>query len=103
MPGFTTIWEFHVLPEARAAFERRYGPDGDWARLFHQGEGYLGTELLHDRDDSTRYLTIDRWKDPDAYRVFRARFAEPYAALDRDCAGLTTQEVALGEYDEAQP
>ena len=103
MAGFTTIWEFRVHPEALAPFELRYGPDGVWARLFRQAEGYLGTELLHDRHDPLRYLTIDRWQDPDAYRAFRARFAEPYESLDRECEGLTTHEVALGEYDEAQP
>jgi len=103
MPGFTTVWEFRVPPGGGAAFERRYGPDGDWVQLFRQADGYLGTELLHDRNDPLRYLTIDRWTGPDAYRVFRARFAEPYASLDRECEGLTAREVALGEYDEAPP
>jgi heme-degrading monooxygenase HmoA len=99
MDGYVTVWEFRVHPDRRAEFERRYGPEGVWTALFRCAEGYLGTELLHDHNDALRYLTIDRWTTPDAYRSFHARFAEQYASLDRDCEGLTAHEAALGEYD----
>jgi heme-degrading monooxygenase HmoA len=99
MSGYVTVWEFRVHDDRRAEFEQRYGPKGAWAALFRRAEGYLGTELLHDRDDALRYLTIDRWTTADAYRSFHARFAEQYASLDRDCEGLTAHESALGEYD----
>lgn len=101
-PGeYVAVWEFRVHADRRTEFERRYGPEGAWAGLFRRAEGYLGTELLHDRNDDLRYLTIDRWTTPDAYQSFHARFAEPYASLDRDCARLTAYEAALGEYDES--
>lgn len=101
MAGFTTVWEFRVRGERREEFERHYGPEGSWALLFRQAEGYVGTELLKDRSDALRYLTIDRWASAAAYRAFRAEFARPYATLDERCAGLTTHEAALGEYDLA--
>ena len=42
------------------AFEEAYGPDGEWAQFFRQGDGYIGTELLHDVEEPGRYLVIDR-------------------------------------------
>ena len=99
MAGFATVWELRIRSERRAEFERHYGPQGTWAGLFRQAAGYVGTELLHDRSDLLRYLTIDRWTSPEAYRAFRAEFARPYAALDEACAELTTHEAALGEYE----
>ena len=99
MAGYATVWEFRVHSERRHEFERHYGPQGSWVDLFRQAAGYLGTELLHDRSDPLRYLTIDRWKDADAYRAFRAGFARQYERLDAACEGLAAQEAALGEYD----
>ena len=101
MGGYATVWEFRIRGERRAEFERHYGPDGTWVALFQQAVGYVGTQLLRDRSEPLRYLTIDRWKSSEAYRAFRERFAEPYASLDRSCEDLTTRETALGEYDEA--
>ena len=101
--GYATLWEFLVRPGSEAEFERLYAPEGGWAALFRQAPGYLGTQLLRDHGNRLRYVTIDRWTDIEAYRTFRTRFAEAYAALDRRCEGLTTDEAPLGEYDEAAP
>jgi quinol monooxygenase YgiN len=99
LAGYATVWEFRVRSERREEFERHYGLQGSWVDLFRQAAGYLGTELLRDRADPLRYLTIDRWTGADAYRAFRTEFARPYAILDAACEGLTTQEIAIGEYD----
>ena len=101
MGGYATVWEFRIRGDRRAEFERHYGPEGTWVALFRKADGYVGTQLLHDRSEPLRYLTIDRWKSLEDYRAFRERFAEPYASLDRSCEDLTTRETALGEYDEA--
>ena len=90
------VWEFRVKAEARAAFERAYGSDGDWARLFRRAAGYLGTELLRDAADSARYLTIDRWSSPAAFDDFRRDFAQEYEETDRRCAELTESETRVG-------
>ena len=95
--GFTTLWEFIVLPARQAEFESHDGPEGDWVRLFRRGTGYLGSELLQDRANSQRYLTIDRWESIEAWRAFRSRFAEDYEQLDREFEGLASRETALGE------
>src|SRR5207302_442607 len=47
------------------AFEGVYGPNGEWARFFRQGAGYIGTELLRDVEEFDRYVVIDRWESAD--------------------------------------
>lgn len=77
MAGYATIWEFRVHGERREEFERHNGPQSGWVELFRQAAGFVGTELLHDRSDPLRYVTIDRWTSADAYRAFRGEFADP--------------------------
>jgi heme-degrading monooxygenase HmoA len=99
--SYVTLWAFSVEPSKQAEFEAHYGADGSWAQLFGRADGYLGTELLRDRADATRYLTVDRWQSAEAWRAFRDRFAAEYERLDRECAALTTLESPLGEYEDA--
>ena len=95
---FLTIWEYTVPPDRAEAFIAAYGPAGAWARLFQQGSGYRGTELYRDRDDPTRFMTIDFWLSIEDFEEFRARFADQYAALDRTCEALTSAERRLGAF-----
>lgn len=101
--SYATVWEFLVQPARQAEFERHYAPGGSWSALFRQASGYLGTQLLHDRNDPLRYVTIDRWTSIEAYRAFRRQFAAQYQTLDREFEGLTTHEAPLGEYGENAP
>ena len=101
--GFVVAWEFRVRAEAVAAFLRAYGPDGDWVALFRRGDGFVATELLADRAEPGRYVTLDRWRDEAAYRAFRERFAREYAALDAACEGWTTRETPLGAFRPEPP
>ncbi|HEX9707825.1 MAG TPA: antibiotic biosynthesis monooxygenase [Steroidobacteraceae bacterium] len=96
--GFATLWEFAVKASRREEFESHYGPDGSWVRLFRKAPGYVATDLLNDRDNPLRYVTIDRWSSVEHWREFRQRHAQEYEALDRECEGLTTHEAPLGEY-----
>jgi len=45
------LWEFLVKPGREKEFERIYGPEGDWARLFARAEGYVRSDLLRDLSD----------------------------------------------------
>ena len=96
--GYATLWEFTVAAARQAEFETHYGPDGSWARLFRLANGYLGTELLRDRANPLRYLTIDRWESREAWQAFRRAHAAEYERLDHEFESLTTREVPLGEY-----
>jgi heme-degrading monooxygenase HmoA len=93
------LWEFHVKESRREEFETHYGPDGSWAQLFRAAPGYVATELLSDRENPLRYVTIDHWSSREQWLEFRKRYAKEYEAFDRECEGLTTREAPLGEYD----
>ena len=95
---YVIVWEF--LPKAgrEREFEAAYGPDGDWARFFGRGPGYLGTELQRDVQHPRRYLTLDRWESRKAYEAFRAAHAAAYEALDRRFEALTESETPLGSF-----
>lgn len=99
--GYATLWEFTVATARQAEFEAHYGPDGSWSRLFRLADGYLGTELLRDRANSLRYLTIDRWESREAWQAFRRAHGTEYERLDRELETLTTHEAPLGEYAPA--
>jgi heme-degrading monooxygenase HmoA len=93
------VWSFDVKPDQIKAFERAYGPDGDWVRLFNRASGYAGTELRRETDRRAHYLTIDRWRTRDDYRRFQETFANEYAKLDVRCAGLTESEQKVGDFE----
>lgn len=98
--AYTYIWEYRVAPESRLDFERHYGNDGSWVRLFRRAEGYIETIFLTDQADPGRYITIDRWRSEDEYMAFHAAFSEEYVQLDSECEHLTVNEIFLGAYDE---
>jgi heme-degrading monooxygenase HmoA len=98
--GYAYVWEFRVRPGKVAEFERVYGPDGDWVRLFRRAAGHRESMLLKDSVDGQRYLTIDRWRSADDYQEFRRRYGAQYDELDRRCGGLTVEERSLGTFED---
>ena len=106
---YVIVWEFQISPARVAAFERAYGPDGDWAAFFKRSSAYRGAELLRaQRDDDgpaetagelAYYWTIDRWDSRQAYQDFNERFDAEYAALDERLAELCDLEVCLGKFE----
>ena len=100
---FTAVWEFHVSADKRRVFERAYGPNGDWAKLFRHGEGYIRTELIRDRDVPGRYMTLDFWTSRLAYQKFRRQNLAKYKAIDKRCEALTQSERCIGEFQRSVP
>lgn len=91
-------WEFRVRPGQAAAFERAYGPEGDWARLFRRSPAYRGTELLRDPEDPDLYLTLDRWTDASDFEAFKAGNGDDYRRLDQACEPFCTEERLVGRF-----
>ncbi len=91
------IWEFRVAPEHVAEYERNYGPDGAWAQLFRRSPAYHGTELLRDKDDPLRFVTVDKWEDLAPYKAMRQE--EDYKSLDMACEKLTVSERLIGIFE----
>jgi heme-degrading monooxygenase HmoA len=91
------IWEFRVSPEHVAEYESNYGSNGAWAQLFRRRPAYRGTELLRDKEDPLRYVTVDKWNDLTAYNAMKE---EPeYAILDIACGKLTVSERLIGIFE----
>ncbi len=97
--GFVVVWEFRVRPGRRKAFEKAYGPGGDWVKLFQHDPAYLRAELIRDRVKLTRYLTLDFWHSRKAYQEFKKKNRKDYALIDKNCELLTASERMLGEFD----
>jgi heme-degrading monooxygenase HmoA len=97
--AYVIVWRFRPLAGREGEFEDAYGPTGDWALLFRQADGYLGTELLRDSDDPREYITLDRWISRAAYETFLARFDNEYRQLDDRLEGLTEEETLLGTFE----
>lgn len=97
--SFTYVWEYRGRPASIAAFEAAYGAEGPWVRLFRAHGGYLGTELLHDAADPTRWLTIDRWRSRTDRDRCREAAATEFEAIDRACEALTVEERHIGDFE----
>ena len=82
-----------------AGFEPAYGPDGDWARFFRTGKGYIGTELLQDVEHPGRYLVIDRWESRHAYNAFIGENRDEYMRRVDETAFHYAQELRLGTFE----
>ena len=104
-PGchFSAVWEFCVRTDRRRAFEKIYGPEGDWARLFSRGDGYIRTELIRDPKTRGRYVTVDFWKSRQAFERFKKQNLVAYKALDKKCKSLTKSEGLIGEFEIQVP
>lgn len=87
--------------EARDAqeFERVYGPEGDWAQFFRQGNGYIGSELLRDLEEPERYLVIDRWETGEAYNAFLAEHEGEYLRRSEESRLHYVQELRFGTFE----
>jgi heme-degrading monooxygenase HmoA len=82
-----------------AEFERVYGPEGEWARFFRQGRGYVGTELLRDVEAPGRYLVVDRWASAEAYNAFVAEHREDYMRRVDDTRFHYDSELRFGTFE----
>jgi heme-degrading monooxygenase HmoA len=97
---FAAVFAYEVDAARAGAFEAAYGPDGDWARFFRDGEGYLGTDLWRAaEEDPRRYLLVDRWRSAADYGAFLAANEEEYRRRGREAEALYRSETALGRYE----
>jgi quinol monooxygenase YgiN len=96
--AFTYIWEYTVQTDHKAAFLKLYGPNGGWVNFFNRAEGYLGTDLHEDIDNSERFITIDFWASKEIRDNYRKQFVEEFNALDEAGELVTIKETPLGEF-----
>ena len=94
---YVIVWKYEVGEATRDEFEREYGPNGVWVRLFTRVAGFRGTELL--RGAAGVYLTIDRWESRADHDTFLARHGDEYNRTDEACAALTLDETLIGAFE----
>ncbi|MEO8500285.1 MAG: antibiotic biosynthesis monooxygenase [Vicinamibacteria bacterium] len=92
------VWEFVVKPDCVEAFDRAYGPDGDWARLFAAYPGYQGTSLLRDSLNPRRFVTIDRWETMRHRSDMLHGTRDEYERLDAEFELWTESEREVGTF-----
>ena len=98
MKYFTTIWQYKINPERKNEFEKLYGEDGEWIKLFKKYDGYIRTELLKDLNNENNYFTIDYWNSKESYYHFKDNSFKEYLELDKRGDGLTLSEKHIGEF-----
>jgi len=96
------LWQFQVREEHCAEFERLYGAEGAWAKLFRQDPAYVRTELFRHAERPGVYLSMDRWYSRAAYARFRADHAAAYQALDDLGEQLTESEALVGMLETSE-
>jgi heme-degrading monooxygenase HmoA len=96
---YWVVWSYDVKPEQAKAFERAYGPDGEWVQLFRRAPGYVGTEMRRETDRTPRYFTVDRWISREDYHRFKENFRSEYQMLDARCAAMTEGEKKVGDFE----
>jgi quinol monooxygenase YgiN len=95
---YQVVWEFMAAAGREAEFERAYGPDGDWVRLFRRDPAYLGTDLLRDPVTPNRFLTVDRWTSEAACDAFARQHRAAYQEIDARLAPLCDRELKIGAF-----
>jgi len=93
---FVALWEYEVKPGREERFEKAYGPDGDWVRLFRSDTHYYQTRLVQDSLRRGVYLTMDFWESREAYKEFMAGHQQEYEAIDAMGEELTLKERRIG-------
>jgi heme-degrading monooxygenase HmoA len=96
---FVALWEYEVKPGSEERFEKAYGPDGDWVRLFRNDSHYHETRLVRDSFRRGVYLTMDFWESRGAYEEFMARHRAEYEAIDARGEELTVKERRIGMFE----
>ena len=98
MTYFLTIWEYKVKSDKKNEFEKLYGQDGDWIKLFKKYSDYIKTELIKDLKNNDLYTTLDYWKSKEAYYNFKEKSKNEFSEIDKKGEKLTLEEIHIGEF-----
>jgi len=96
---FVILWHFEVKPVNQVRFEKVYGIQGPWVRLFRRDVRFRGTQLLHDPSRDSCYFTVDFWDSEMAYRDFLNTHQKAYNDLDASLVELTASERYLVSFE----
>jgi len=92
---YELAWLYEVDPGARERFVEAYGPKGTWSRLFAGSPAYLGSQLIEEPGEPTRFVIVDRFTSAHAYADMLEHTRTQYAQLDRETRSLYLSERQL--------
>jgi heme-degrading monooxygenase HmoA len=96
--SFIAVFLYELEPAAAERFSAAYGPDGESARFFARGDGYLGTELWRS-SMSGEYLVVDRWTSEAAYQTFLRAHEADYRRRSEKSEELYVRERPIGRFE----
>ena len=96
---FQTIWQYDVFEKENINFIKAYKSDGDWVHLFKKADGFIETELIHDIEHPTKFITIDKWRTKESYYQFKAMFKSDYLKMDKQFEDFSKSEIHIGYFD----
>jgi heme-degrading monooxygenase HmoA len=99
---FVALWEFEVKPGCEKRFEKVYGPEGDWARLFRRHPQYQETRLVRDVFRRGVYLTMDFWQSRATYEEFMEGHRKEYEEIEVVGEALTLKERQVGWFESIE-
>jgi heme-degrading monooxygenase HmoA len=100
---FVVLWQFQVKRGLEKEFEKVYGPEGSWTRLFRPSPAFHGTRLLRDTSVPGLYFTMDFWDSQTEYGDFRKKHATEYSEIDNSCKSLTERESHVASFEKPDP
>ena len=101
--SFACVWSYLVVPEHRDAFKKAYGPKGVWHEFFSNSPDYLSTDLLEDKNDPNRFVTIDTFKTSDARDKLVAARQTEFNEIDGTWEKATRNETFIGMFEVCAP
>jgi hypothetical protein len=93
------IWQYDIYPDFRSDFLFSYGPTGERVKFFKKGDGYLKTELLTDKQNKFKFITIDYWINSQQYAEFLKKNELEFTEIDKKCDAFTKSELKIGDYE----
>jgi hypothetical protein len=99
---FVALWEFEVKPGCEERFEKVYGPEGDWARLFRRHPHYQVTRLVRDALRPGVYLTMDFWQSRGTCEEFMEGHRKEYEEIEVVGEALTLKERQVGWFESIE-
>lgn len=95
---YSIIWSYKVVSGKENEFEKMYGEEGEWVKLFRKYPDYIKTELHKNLDENSHYITIDNWTSKESYNKFRDQAGSEFEVIDKLGEKLTFSETPLGKF-----
>lgn len=93
---YVILWKYKVGTNFKNEFEKLYGNDGDWVKLFQKSPHYFGTELIKNQEF---YITVDRWNSKEKYEEFLSLNKSEFEIIDKKGEALTETENLIGKFE----